>query len=103
MRFTDHRPNQPRQAARGPRDDDQARHDAHAELMGHLGRLTRNGTKVPCLDHRAVWAANDDQTQRACAAACLRCPALTECAAYLTAYPEPAGVWAGLTEKQRGG
>jgi hypothetical protein len=70
--------------------------------MGHLGRLVRNGTTIPCLHHRAAWKAGDDHTQQAAAKTCLDCPALAACAAYITAYPEPAGVWAGLTEKERG-
>jgi len=98
---SDHRPNQPRAGARGQQHDETARHDAHADLMGHLGWLARNGTTVPCLDHRAAWTAADDQTAQTCAAACLRCPALARCAAYVTAYPEPAGTWAGTPEKQR--
>lgn len=81
--------------------DDQARLDAHARLMGRLGVLVRSGLAVPCLDRRAVWAANDDKTAQDAARACLDRPALGTCRAYITAHREPAGTWAGLTEKQR--
>ncbi|WP_120520503.1 WhiB family transcriptional regulator [Arthrobacter celericrescens] len=97
----DRRPNAPRAAARGTRHDDTARLAAHADLMGRLGVLVRAGLTVPCLGHRAEWTAADDATARAAAASCRRCPALAACRAYVSAHPEPAGVWAGTTEKQR--
>ena len=101
MRATEHRPNQPWAAARGTQRDETARHAAHADLMGLLGALLRAGAVVPCLGKRAEWAAADDVTADAAATACLGCPALAACAAYVAAYPEPAGTWAGTTENQR--
>jgi hypothetical protein len=98
---TDRRPNEPRAAARGSQRDDSGRHAGHADLMGALGLVVRAGGVVPCLGRRYVWASEDAATAAAAAAACLGCPALDACGAYVAAYPEPAGVWAGLTFKQR--
>jgi hypothetical protein len=69
--------------------------------MAQLGVVTRGGQVVPCLGHRDTWTAADAATQKAAARACLDCPALDACAAYVTAHPEPTGTWAGLTEYQR--
>ena len=101
MTFTEPRPNQPRQAARGHQHDDQARLEAHAALIDRLGSLVRSGVSVPCLDHRAIFSAGDTASQHAAAKACLACPAFASCAAYIADYPEPAGTWAATTEKQR--
>ena len=97
----DHRPGQPRHAPRGHQHDDQTRLDAHAGLMGHLAALVRDGLTVPCLGHRAAWTASEEKTAQSCAEACLTCPALAGCAAYVRAYPEPEGTWAGTTARER--
>lgn len=101
MKFEGRRPNQPRAAARGHQHDDADRLRAHADLMGHLGWLTLHGAAIPCLVRRDVWTASDDTSQQAAARACLDCPALAACRAYVDTYPEPEGVWAGQTPKQR--
>lgn len=101
MTPTEPRPNEPRQAARGHQHDDHARLDAHADLTGRLGVLVRSGAVVPCLDRRALWTDTDDRTAQHAARECLGCPALGTCRAYVAAYPERSGTWAGTTEKQR--
>lgn len=101
MTFSDPRPNQPRQAARGHQHDDEARMKAHAGLIARLGSLARSGAVVPCLAHRTIFRASDTASQHAAPRACLTCPAFAPCAAYITAHPEPAGTWAATTEKQR--
>jgi hypothetical protein len=101
MTARDRRPDQPRHAPRGHQHYDDGRLDAHAGLMAQLEALVRAGEMIPCLGHRAAWTATADKTARSCAEACLACPALSGCAGYVLAHPEPEGTWAGTTAKER--
>lgn len=103
MRLIEKRPNLPRTGARGSVKDHTARYEAHAVLMGNLAELLRAGETVPCVSYPAGFQSDDEDKQRAAAGACLRCPALELCAAYVDQHKEPAGVWAGTTEKDREG
>ncbi|MGP5197211.1 WhiB family transcriptional regulator [Arthrobacter rhombi] len=49
----------------------------------------------------SAWTADSADEQRLAAFACRGCPVLEACAAYVEAFPEPAGVWAGTTERDR--
>lgn len=60
---------------------------------------------VPCraggLAVTSAWVAEDDAEQRLAAAACRPCPVLGECREYGLAWPREAGVYGGMTERQR--
>lgn len=81
---------------------DPAQTQAHRILMGHVTDLAEGGQHVPCLGPEGAWFTEDDpEIQRAAARLCRDCPALAACAQYIAEHPEPAGVWAGSTEKTR--
>lgn len=82
--------------------DDPARTRAHGALMGHITDLDEGGQHVPCLGAEgAYFTADDSEIQHGAARLCRDCPALQACGAYVAAFPEPAGAWAGTTEHQR--
>lgn len=83
-------------------DDD--RQEALTQLMSVVHGHLANGRQIPCLDPSAAWAwttEDDPEAEDAAATACLPCPALRDCQAYVTAHPEPIGVWAATTPKHR--
>lgn len=83
---------------------DPARAAAIGRLLDDLERIEGRGLWVPCragLLDPAAWVSEDEDTARTAASACAGCPALEACRAYIDDHPEPAGVWAGTTAKQR--
>lgn len=83
---------------------DQHRQEAHAHLMSVVRGHLANGRRIPCTDLSAAWAwitEDDPEANDQAATVCVACPALRDCAAYVMAHPEPAGVWAAMTPKQR--
>lgn len=57
---------------------------------------------VPCHgDSSGLWISEDVDDLHAAATKCHDCPAITACAAYVQAFPEPSGTWAGLTPRER--
>ncbi|MFY0406908.1 WhiB family transcriptional regulator [Solicola sp. PLA-1-18] len=70
--------------------------------MAKLHDLQGSGESIPCVgDPR--WVSDDPVAQAEAAVECGDCPALAACRRYFDAWPEPAGVWAGLTERDRDG
>lgn len=60
------------------------------------------GAVVPCVLLPGDWTTDeDDDEARYLARVCAGCPVLPACRAYVDEHPEPAGVWAGTTTKQR--
>ncbi|MGK7221527.1 WhiB family transcriptional regulator [Kocuria flava] len=79
---------------------------AHNKLTARLAEVLDAGESIPCLDspHAADWIADGRDAQDAhdrAVAGCRPCPALTDCALYALAYPEPAGVWGAMTPTDR--
>lgn len=75
------------------------REQAHLELMHAIQAAP---TKAPCVALPVpAWVSDDLAEQSRAAKLCHHCPVLTACRAYLNEYGERAGVWAGLTLKQR--
>ncbi len=75
---------------------------AHDRLVSILADLAESGRPAPCVKTPvAEWTSEDAGDQEYIARLCLGCFARTACHEYITAYPEPAGVWAGLTESDR--
>jgi hypothetical protein len=78
-----------------------------ARLMDRLAGLNRlftalqqageRGELVPCtvIERAHLWLSEDPEEQQAAAHGCVSCPALTACWEYVSAHPEPSGVWAG--------
>lgn len=83
--------------------NDPERRRAHGRLMSILADLLDSGRRIPCTgSNRAAWTAEDDRDATEYAAAqCLACSALQACREYVTAFPEPVGVWAGLLPTER--
>lgn len=79
-----------------------SREQAHADLIAALEGHTRAGRTVPCIRYPVrAWTSDDPAEQAPVAALCAACPALAACRTYITAHGERAGVWAGLTMKDR--
>ncbi len=80
-----------------------ARNDALHRLMASLFEHEQAGELVPCVDPRRghLWVSQHHTEQEAAAHGCASCPALASCRAYVTAHPEPAGVWAGVIPSER--
>jgi hypothetical protein len=66
-------------------------------LFAAIQRASDAGDVTPCTVARRshLWLSEESEDQRAAALGCLACPALAACQAYVTAFPERAGVWAG--------
>ncbi len=80
-----------------------ARSTALQRLMGAIFEHDQAGELVPCVEPRRghLWLSEHQADQEAAVHGCASCPALDACQAYVTAHPEPAGVWAGLTDTDR--
>ncbi|MFJ2354491.1 WhiB family transcriptional regulator [Frigoribacterium sp. NPDC087798] len=66
---------------------------AHAYLLDAVASSDR---PVPCVEDPSGGWTSDVPAQKAAAAEkCYTCPVLEQCAAYIEAWPEPCGVWAG--------
>lgn len=80
---------------------------ARASALDHLHTTIQAaldaGAVIPCCGpDGGDWIAEDADTQQRASAACYSCPLMTAaCETYITAYPEPAGVWSGLTPNER--
>lgn len=74
---------------------------ALAGLRTDLADLLDAGATVPCLGYLELWCSEDPDDQETAASACLDCPAMQRCDEYVSAWPEAAGTWAGLTEWDR--
>ncbi|PFG19198.1 WhiB family transcriptional regulator [Serinibacter salmoneus] len=74
-----------------------------AERLQLLDRLARRAREIPCVISPApeAWTAEEIPTQRVAAAACSPCPLKVACRAYGLAWPDEAGVYGGLTERER--
>lgn len=84
-----------------------ARQDARTaalhRLMAAIFEHEEAGQPVPCVDPRRghLWLSEHHDDQEAAVHGCATCPALDTCRAYVSAFPEPTGVWAGLTDTDR--
>lgn len=78
---------------------------AHNRLMAVVFDLREVGEPVPCTkrDRSHLWLSEDPGEQEAASLGCVDCPALAACYAYVSAHPEPCGVWAGArpTEQRK--
>ncbi|WP_375003716.1 WhiB family transcriptional regulator [Aeromicrobium sp. CTD01-1L150] len=79
------------------------RMEALGRLLAEISRHQDNGEQAPCV-HRErghLWLSEDPDEQEAASHACLTaCPAFAACQTYVTAHPEPSGVWAGIHREQ---
>lgn len=84
----------------GPRDN--GRTDALGRLMGAIADMVDEGEVVPCLNEERghLWLSEDPDAMQAAALGCSTCPALEACRSYVTAWPEPSGVWGGRVGKR---
>lgn len=75
---------------------------ALGQLLAAVRQQIDHGEIVPCLvEARShLWISEDQEAQRAAAFGCASCPALEACRSYVTAWPEPSGVWAGRVGKR---
>ncbi len=83
--------------------DEAVRHDALGRLMAAIHSQAEVGQYVPCIDARRghLWLSESSEDREAAALGCSTCPALDACRTYVTAHPEPAGVWAGKFTRYR--
>ncbi|MEE6295709.1 WhiB family transcriptional regulator [Georgenia wangjunii] len=83
-----------------------ARRAALSAFLDELDRHNDAGAVIPCRGGAGLepgaWIDDDGgELSTAAAAACGACPALAACARYVEDFPEPAGIWAGVTSKDR--
>ncbi len=80
------------------------REAAIADLFRTVGRLDEAHRPIPCIvpGQGESWLAEDPDVQHAAAMACRICAALEDCRAYVTRWPEPAGVWGGILPPSTG-
>ena len=77
------------------------RAEAHGRLMGALSAACDDGERVPCVGEPETWDGELPELEEAAIHGCGVCDQFKACRRYVTAYPEPEGVWAGLTNQQR--
>ena len=77
------------------------RTEAHSRLMGALTAACEAGERVPCIGKPDVWDGELPELQEAAIHGCGVCDQLDACRRYVSAFPEPVGVWAGMTPKQQ--
>lgn len=80
-----------------------ARSAALERLMGAIFEHEQAGEPVPCVNPRRghLWLSEHQANQEAAVHGCGACPALDACRTYVTAYPEPSGVWAAMVPTDR--
>lgn len=86
----------------------EARRVAHVGLLeAIMGALRLRSARVPCQGDTELdvfdWLDDRDAVQQAAAVECGRCSVRAECLAYVEKFGEAAGVWGGLTVKDRKG
>lgn len=75
---------------------------ARRVLLDVLDAHTDAGRATPCrVQPDAGWTSDDVDEQADAATLCGPCPAIDGCRLYGTAYPKEAGVYGGLTERDR--
>ena len=80
---------------------DQERIDAHGRLLAAIAVQLEASERIACLSDPARWQSEDKAEQEAAMFGCHSCAALEVCRRYVSAHPEPAGVWAGLNPHQQ--
>ena len=71
------------------------------DLVTTLHGWHAKGATPPCWAAPRLWTMDDDPAQHEAARACQPCPAILECRTHGLEHPGEAGVYGGLTEKQR--
>ncbi|MFH5821727.1 WhiB family transcriptional regulator [Georgenia sp. AZ-5] len=90
-------------------DVDETHAAAHSALLDIIGSLEAAGFTIPCRNPLTghLWTLDDDYGEgsgaRIAAQQCRACPLMSRsaCSAYISAHPEPAGVWAATTAADR--
>ena len=77
------------------------RTEAHGRLMGALTAACDDGERAPHVGEPETWDAELPELQEAAIHGCGVCDQFKACRRYITAYPEPEGVWAGLTQAEQ--
>lgn len=74
-----------------------------AHLRPHAHRNVKWQEQALCQEVAAEWfpAKGDREAADAAKRVCKLCPVRTECLEYALTYDEYAGVWGGLSERQR--
>lgn len=73
-----------------------ARLAALTRLYTAIANEVDGGETIPCLGpRRDRWTSDDWETRQAAALECGTCRCLQACEAYVSDFPESAGVWAG--------
>ena len=75
------------------------RTEAHSRLMAALAEACESGERVPCIGNPDTWDGEHPELQEAAIHGCHVCDQLDACRRYVLAFPEPVGVWAGMTAK----
>lgn len=75
----------------------------HERLLAQLEEIQHaHPHAIPCRGPKAhLWISERPAERLAAVEACGHCPAKAACGGYALAEQEPAGVWGGLTPKQR--
>lgn len=70
-------------------------------LMAAIHAEMEASGRVPCVDpvHGHLWLSDNHADQQTAVHGCLTCPVLDACTAYVTVWPEPAGIWAGVPRR----
>lgn len=83
----------------------EARAEHRRLLLDVLDHWQDRGLRIPCrtgdIAGTSRWTSDHDGAQAQAAAACDPCPALEPCRAYGAAHPREAGVYGGITERDR--
>lgn len=82
----------------------ETRRTAHRRLLLAVETVRAAGSPTPCVvDPEGGWTSREPiETVRA-ATLCRDCPLIVQCRRYVEQWPEPAGVWGGLTAAERSG
>lgn|GEM_PF-2094031 len=74
-------------------------------LAGRVAGVLERGLSVPCHEPQTVpvgwWTSEEHHEQRLAAESCQRCPLQLPCRRYGIGHPKEAGVYGGLTERER--
>ena len=88
------------------RPDESDRLKAHSRLIAAVRTASDEGQRVPC-DAGLLWTTEyqDDEdheyAEQSAIRLCRACHLLEECRRYVVAFPEPAGIWAGLNAREQ--
>lgn len=81
--------------------DEPGRAQSLARLYAEIADALDAGEAIPCMADGGLWLSDHQAEQEAAGWRCMACPVIADCRDYVTAHPEPTGVWAGMTQSDR--